>query len=230
MRTTTGFFLLLSVLLLNLSACKSDASSSKELQKTYFYPVNGTPYIYVFQDSLDPFFEMFERIVNYSDPLGKHVLIERYNANFNLVESYDLLADKDFQVFNHILYSGASQIIAQISDSTFMPWSGTGAFVSSFPGAVDSLYFSLKNKRSLNQEIGIFEWNGKSLSTRIFTDSIFSLAVDIKNKREKAVSAVAFHEFAEGLGRVRIRTADGKSNLVLKQILTEEDWKSLVTK
>jgi len=230
MRFTTGFLLGLTAVLFSLSACKNDTKNTQELQQKYFYPASDAPYIYVFQDSLDPFFEMFERIVSYYDPLGKHLLIERYNANFNLVESYDLLVDKDYKVLNHILYNGATQIVAQISDSTFMPWGGKGTFASSFPGAVDSILFSLTNKRSLNSEMSQFLWEDKPRSTLVFTDSIYSLAVDLKNQREKAVSAVAYHEFAEGLGRVRIRTADGKSNLILTQILTQDEWKKLVTK
>ncbi len=222
--------LLLGFTVLLLYSCKNDNTETNELRESYFYPVSNQPYIYVFQDSLDPFFEMFERIVSYYDPLGQHLLIERYNANFTLVESFDLLTEKEFKVFNHTLYSGSRQILAKVTDSTFMPWSGRGTFASSFPGAVDSILFSIKNKRSLNTETGIFDWNDTKMTTRIFTDSIFTMAIDLKNQKEKAVSAVAFHEFAEDIGRVRIKTADGRSNLVLQKIMTEEEWKKLVTK
>lgn len=230
MQSFNTIVLFSSMALFSLFACKTDKTDARELQQTYFYPASDQPYVYIYQDSIDPYFELFERIVTYHDPLGKHLLIERYNANFTLVESFDLLAERDFQVLNHILYSGNKQIVAEITDSTFMPWHGKGTFASNFPGSVDSILFYLQNKRSLLAASAHFVWDNETRATRIFTDSIFSIALDLKNQKEKAVSAVAFHEFAAGLGRVRIRTADGKSNLVLKKILSEDEWKTLITK
>lgn len=198
--------------------------------ETFFYPKSAQPYVYVFQDSLDPFFEMFERVITFYDPLGEHMLIERYNANFTLVESYDLLSENNYVVHNHTLYHNGKPIIAHVVDSSFVPWKGTGVFSSTFPGSVDSIMFSLKNKRSMNNEFGNFHWKEEKLETRIVTDSIFTLAIDLKNQKEKSQSVVAFHEFAQGLGRVRIKTADGKSNLVLQKILTDDEWLKLITK
>jgi hypothetical protein len=173
---------------------------------------------------------MFERIITYYDPLGNHLLIERYNSNFVLVESYDLLYDKNFQVFNHKLYANNIEIIAEVSDSTFVPWEGTGVFASTFQSTVDSIMFVMRNKRSLLDERGSFTWEGKEIQTLQMIDSIQTIAIDVKNKREKPASAVAVHEFAEGLGRIRIKTTDGSSNLVLKGILSESEWKKLITK
>lgn len=222
-------FLWLLALTVLFSSCNRP-NSSVELAQKFMYPEAAQPYIYVFQDSLDPFFEMFERVVTYNDPLGNHLLIERYNSNFVLLESYDLLYDKDYQVFNHILYFGQSQIIAQVSDSTFVPWAGKGAFASSFQGTAEGIMFTMRNNKSLIQERGSFNWNGEQLATLCVLDSISTLAIDLKNNLEKPASTVAIHEFAEGLGRVRIRTADGSSNLVLKAILSESDWKNVITK
>jgi hypothetical protein len=162
--------------------------------------------------------------------MGEHLLIERYNSNFTLVESYDMLVEKEYKVINHKLYDGEREITAQIKDSTFMPWSGSGIFSSNFPSTADSIVFSMKNKRSLNEREGSFVWNKKLLETKIFTDSIYTIAYDLKNQREKNGSAVAYHEFAEGIGRVRIKTSDGKSNLILVKIISEGDWKRIITK
>lgn len=223
------FSFALSIFALAFSSCKPK-EKTENLSLTFMYPKSSTPYVYVFQDSLNPFFEMFERIVTYYDPLGNHLLIERYNANFVLVEAYDLLYDKNYQVFNHLLYFGTSEIIAQVSDSTFVPWEGSGIFASSFQGTVDSIMFVMHNKRSLMSERGTFEWKGEKIATLQMVDSIQTMAIDLKNKREKPASVVAIHEFAEGMGRVRIRTLDGTSNLVLKAVLTEDEWKKLITK
>ncbi len=229
MTKLTYFFLAIAISFLAFSSCKSD-EKSENLSAIFMYPQSAEPYVYVFQDSLNPFFEMFERIVTYYDPMGNHLLIERYNANFMLVESYDLLYDKNYQIFNHLLYFGSSQIIAQVSDSTFVPWDGSGVFASSFQGTVDSIMFVMRNKRSLMSERGSFEWDGEKIATLQMVDSIHTIALDLKNKREKPASTVAIHEFAEGMGRVRIRTIDGTSNLVLKRILSEQEWKALITK
>jgi len=214
---------------LTFSSCKQTPKSS-DLSQQFMYPQAPEPYVYVFQDSLDPFFEMFERIITYYDPLGNHLLIERYNSNFVLVESYDLLYDKNFQVFNHKLYANNIEIIAEVSDSTFVPWEGTGVFASTFQSTVDSIMFVMRNKRSLLDERGSFTWEGKEIQTLQMIDSIQTIAIDVKNQREKPASAVAVHEFAEGLGRIRIKTTDGSSNLVLKGILSESEWKKLITK
>lgn len=224
------FYAILFLAAALFTKCDNQDKNPLELADKYFYPASASPYILIYQDSLDPFFEMFERVVTHYDPWGEHRLIERYNANFVLIESYDILVDKNYKVHNHVLFAGNRQIVAQISDSTFMPWDGSGKFISSFPGAVDSIFFTLSNKRSINKENGSFEFDGKRLTTRIFTDTISTIAVDLKNKREKVQSAVAYHEFAEGLGRVRIRTSDGTSNLVLQKILSEDEWKRLITK
>jgi hypothetical protein len=228
---TRIFYIFLGILLLSVSfsACKR-TNDGTELAQKFMYPYSDAPYVYVFQDSLDPFFEMFERIVTYYDPLGNHLLIERYNSNFMLLESYDLLYDRNFQVFNHILYFGQSQIIAQVSDSTFVPWQGSGVFSSSFKGTADGIMFQMKNNKSLVEERGVFSWNGEELATLQVLDSISTIAVDLNNNLEKPASTVAIHEFAEGIGRVRIRTLDGSSNLVLKAIISESDWKKLITK
>ncbi len=221
---------IISVMMTILWSCESAKDQYRRLAETYFYPTTDGPMIYIYQDSLDPIYEMFERIVPVYDPLGKHLLVERYNSNFVLLESFDLLADKDYQVFNHVLYTQDQQIIANITDSTYMPWNGSGKFSSSFPSTVDSIMFTLANERSLNNDSGKFPWKGQELTTRSFTDSITTTAIDLKNKREKVLKTVAIHEFAEGIGRVRIKTADGKSNLVLKSIITERDWNTLRTK
>ncbi len=228
---TRIFYIFLGILLLSvsLSACNRKNDGAELVQK-FMYPYSDVPYVYVFQDSLDPFFEMFERIVTYYDPLGNHLLIERYNSNFMLLESYDLLYDKDFQVFNHVLYFGQSQIIAQVGDSIFVPWQGSGVFSSSFKGTTEGIMFQMKNNKSLIQERGSFNWNGGKLLTLQVLDSISTVAIDVRNNREQPASTVAVHEFAEGLGRVRIRTLDGSSNLVLKAVLSESDWKKLITK
>jgi hypothetical protein len=212
------------------TTCTNQNKKAIELAEKYFYPASASPYVLIFHDSLDPFYEMFERVVTHYDPWGEHRLIERYNANFVLIESCDILVDKNYKVHNHVLYSENREIVAQISDSTFMPWDGCGKFTSTFPGAVDTIIFTLSNKRSLNRENGSFEYEGKKLTTKIFTDSISTIAMDLKNKREKVQSAVAYHEFAEGIGRVRIRSADGKFNLVLQKVLSEDEWKRLITK
>jgi hypothetical protein len=223
-------FLFSSIFLaLTISACDS-TNTVTDLPQKFMYPQAPEPYVYVFQDSLDPVFEMFERIITYYDPLGNHLLIERYNSSFALVESYDLLYDKDYQVFNHSLFVGQTQILAQVSDSIFVPWTGSGVFSSSFQGTSDSIMFVMRNKRYMKDERGSFLWDGKKVQTLQMVDSISTVAIDLKNKREKPGSAVAIHEFAEGLGRVRIKTLDGNSNLVLKRILTESEWKKLVTK
>lgn len=219
----------LSVFMVSLSSCKR-SDDALELSKQFMYPQADQPYIYVFQDSLDPFFEMFERVITYYDPLGNHLLIERYNSNFVLLESYDLLYDKNYQVFNHILYVGQSQVIAEVSDSTFIPWTGNGVFASSFQGTTDGIMFKMRNNRSLIPERGSFTWNDEKLITLQVLDSINTVAIDLKNNLKKPASTVAIHEFAEGLGRVRIRTLDGSSNLVLKAILSESDWKKVITK
>jgi hypothetical protein len=228
---TRIFYIFLGVLLLSgpFLSCKR-TNDPAALAQQFMYPYSDVPYVYVFQDSLDPFFEMFERIITYYDPLGNHLLIERYNSNFVLLESYDLLYNTEFKVFNHILYFGQSQIIAQVGDSTFVPWQGRGIFSSSFKGTTDGIMFQLKNNRSLMNERGLFNWKGEELATLQVLDSISTIAFDLNNNRENPASAVAIHEFAEGLGRVRIRTLDGSSNLVLKAIISESDWKKMITK
>jgi hypothetical protein len=220
-------FIVINLLL--VVSCSSKSESSDELAKNYFYPNEPKPYVYVFQDSLNPVFEMFERIVTYQDPWGEHRLIERYNSNFMLIESYDVLVDHDYKVLNHVLYHGTKEIIAKISDSTFMPWQGKANFSSSFPGTVDSIYFTMTNKRSLQEKKGGFIWNKEQLSTRLFLDSIYTLAVDLKNQKEKILTTVAIHEFAKGLGRVRIQSTVGEYNLVLINKISEEDWQKMVT-
>lgn len=227
-KLTQVYFLFL-VAALTITAC-NETPKAHDLSEQFMYPKSIEPYVYVFQDSLDPVFEMFERIITYYDPLGNHLLIERYNSNFILVESYDLLYDKNYQVFNHILYAGNVQIIAQVGDSTFVPWEGSGIFASTFQSTVDSIMFVMRNKRSLLPERGVFEWEENKIPTLQMIDSIQTIAIDLKNQKEKPASAVAVHEFAEGLGRVRIRTLDGRSNLVLKTILSESEWKKLITK
>jgi hypothetical protein len=225
------FFILIGMglLTISLSSCKR-TNNATELAQRFMYPQSDEPFVYIFQDSLDPFFEMFERVITYYDPLGNHLLIERYNANFILLESYDLLYDKNYQVFNHILYFGQSQIIAEVKDSVFVPWEGKGVFSTTFQGTTDGVFFKMQNKRLLLDEKGSFEWNGTKLVTLQVLDSISTLAIDLKNNREKPASTQAIHEFAEGLGRVRIRTLDGSSNLVLKAIISDADWKKMVTK
>lgn len=221
---------LLALFFVFISSCQDGEKEASVLESTYFYPRTDSPVVYIYQDSLNPIYELFERIIPYYDPLGQHLLIERYNANFQLIEAYDLLADQGHKVFNHILYANENQIMATITDSTFMPWSGKGKFSSSFPSTVDSIMFSMVNNRSLSSETGNFDWEGKTLKTRIFVDSISTLIIDLKNKREKPMNAVARHEFAEGIGRVRIQLIDGTSNLVLVGILSEKDWNVLRTR
>lgn len=214
-----------------LCACNNNTENQNSSDFLEFmYPERAEPYIYVFQDSLNPFYEMFERVITRSIGGQKQMLIERYNYNFQLVEVYLLSYDNHFNVLNHALYNGASEIPTAITDSTFMPYDGRGVFATSFPGTNDSIVFSMKNVRQRLEEQDVFEWEGQTLKTIQFSDSIFTLAADIKNRLEQSQNAVAIHHFAKGLGRVMITMRDDSSILILKRILTEAQWKKIITK
>jgi hypothetical protein len=158
------------------------------------------------------------------------MLLERYNHNFQLVEAYLLSYDKQFQVMSHMLYSNAIEIPTSIKDSTFMPFDGDGVFSTSFPGMVDSIVFHLRNVRQRLDERGSFQWESQNLETIKFSDSIYAVAVDLKNQLERVDKTKAIHHFAKGLGRVITETEDKSSVLVLRKILTEEEWKYIITK
>lgn len=224
-------FWLFGFLILVFCACNSNTENQSSSDFVEFmYPERAEPYIYVFQDSLNPFYEMFERVITRSVGGQKQMLIERYNYNFQLVEAYLLSYDHHFKVLNHALYNGASEIPTTITDSTFMPYEGRGVFTTSFPGTNDSIMFSMKNVRQRLEEQGVFDWEGETLTTIQFSDSIFTLAADIKNRLEQSQNAVAIHHFAKGLGRVMITMRDDSSILILKRILTEAQWKKIITK
>jgi hypothetical protein len=215
---------------LTLSACNQN-KSGKALEEQFSYPKGDVPRVYIYQDSVNPIFETFDRIVHYTDGFGNHQLIERYNENFALVESIDILLDEESKIFKQVFNVGASQITAQIKDSVFMPWSGEPSkYWSTFPSTADSLSFILRSERSLNAGEGRFSYNDKTYKTISFTDSVFTTAIDLKNRRERQMNGVLIHEFAEGLGRVRIRATDGSTNLVLKRIITDDEWNKLRTK
>jgi hypothetical protein len=218
-------------LILVLVSCKSTTEKQNISDfHEFMYPEHAEPYIYVYQDSLNPFYEMFERVITRNFGGQKQMLIERYNYNFQLVEAYLLAYDNHFKVLNHALYNGPSEIPTTVTDSVFMPYDGRGVFATSFPGTNDSIMFSMKNVRNRIEKQGVFEWEGETFTTIQFSDSIYTLAADIKNRLEQEQNAVAIHHFAKGMGRVMITMSDDSSILILKRILTEAQWKKIITK
>jgi len=196
----------------------------------FMYPEKAEPYVYVYQDSLNPIYEMFERVITKNVGGSKQMLVERYNYNFQLVEAYLLSYENQFQVLNHVLYMGSHEIPTMIADSVFMPYNTRGVFETSFPSTTDSIMFSMRNVRHKLADQCIFIWEGQNLPTMRFVDSIFTLAIDMKNEKEQAQNGVAIHHFAKGVGRVMIAMEDNSSILVLKKVLSEDQWKNIITK
>jgi hypothetical protein len=54
--------------------------------------------------------------------------------------------------------------------------------------------------------------------------------IDTKNKMEKVTQTVGRTSFAKGLGKVYVESADGQFALKLARILTDKEWKFVVTK
>lgn len=198
----------------------------------YFYAVQDEPLIYVYQDSLNPMFEVFERVFTTEDTInGKTIWLERYNSAFRLLETYQFSYDRDLKVNNHTVSNGKLYISSEIRDSIFFPFFGdTAHFSSTFPSMTDSIVFHLDSKKSLQKEKGNFTWNDKRLETVQVTDSIKYYAVDLRNKKEKVTETIGVTTYAKGMGKVHIKSANGKVNLRLTRILTEEEWKFIITK
>lgn len=227
-------YLVLFTLVLLFTNCTDD-NSVKTLENNeyllFFYPFNTEPKIYVYQDSINPMFETFERVFVTEDTLlGKHLWIERYNANFNLIETVELLYHKNLNVYNHLVAVRGDLYNAEVRDSSFFPFFGTSHFSSTFPSNIDTIAFHFDSRRKLTDEKGVYNWNDKQFKTITVLDTIKTYAIDTKNKKEKMNSSIAKTIYAEGIGKVQVKSLNGKVNLRLTRILTDPEWRNIITK
>jgi hypothetical protein len=95
---------------------------------------------------------------------------------------------------------------------------------------VDTISFYLDMRRTLTKEKGTFQWEEKELETIVVVDSLKNYMIDTKNRREKVTHTVGRTSFAKGLGKVYVESADGQFVLKLARILTDKEWKFVVTK
>lgn len=223
----------IAVLILLFASCSDNNKKTLDNNENlaFFYPFNNEPKIYVYQDSLNPMFEVFERVFTTDDTLlGKHLWIERYNANFRLTETIELVYEKNLNVYNHLVGVRGDLYNAEVRDSSFFPFFGTSHFSSTFPSNIDTIAFHYDSRRSLSDEKSVFQWNDKELKTIVVLDTIKTYAIDTKNKKEKMSSSIAKSIYAEGIGKVQVKSVNGKVNLKLTRILTEAEWKHIITK
>jgi hypothetical protein len=210
--------------------CKSGDSVEEQGMMDYFYPLSAEPVVYVYQDVNNPLYEVFERVFVTEDVLGKHFWIERYNTEFMLTETTELLVDKQLRVHNHLVGVRGDLRNAEVKDSTYYPFFGPSHFSSLFPSNVDTISFYLDMRRSLTNEKGTFAWEDKELETIVVIDSLKNYMIDTKNRREKVTQTVGRTSFAKGLGKVYVESADGQFALKLARILTDKEWRFVVTK
>jgi len=225
--------IVISALVVLIASCTNDKKKTLENNENlaFFYPFNSEPKIYVYQDSINPMFETFERIFTTEDKLlGKHLWIERYNANFKLTETIEMVYEKNLNVYNHLVGVRGDLYNAEIRDSSYFPFFGKSHFSSTFPSNIDTIAFHYDSKRTLTDEKGFFHWNDEKLKTISVLDSIKTYAIDTKNKKEKMNSSIAKTIYAEGIGKVQVRSLNGKVNLKLTRILTDAEWKHIITK
>lgn len=225
--------LVIVVLVLLFASCNNDTQNTLEKSEylDFFYPYNPEPKVYVYQDSINPMFEVFERVFTTEDELlGKHLWIERYNSNFMLTETIELVSSKNLNVYNHLISVRGDLYNGEVRDSSFFPFFGACHFSSTFPSNIDTIAFHYDNRRSISEEKGNFLWNGKNLKTITVLDSIKTYAIDTKNKKEKMTSSIAKTVYAEGLGKVQVKSLNGKVNLKLTRILSDSEWTFIVTK
>jgi hypothetical protein len=220
---------LILTLLLTLIAC-SDKNVKEIPFLEYYYPFDSEPKVYVYQDSLNPLYEVFERVFTVEDPMGKHLWIERYNTNFSLTETVEILATDKLNVRNHLIGVRGNLESAVVRDSLFFPSFGTSIFSSTFPSNNDTIVFHYEIKRTLQDKKGIFNWEDKTLETINTLDSVKAYIIDVKNEKEKVNLSLAKSVYAKGLGKVQVFSLNGAVNLQLKRVLTDEEWKFIVTK
>ncbi len=223
----------IAALILLIASCTDETKQTLENNDNlaFFYPFNNEPKIYVYQDSINPMFEVFERVFTTEDTLlGKHLWIERYNGNFKLTETIELVYEKNLNVYNHLVGVRGDLYNAEVRDSSFFPFFGTSHFSSTFPSNIDTIAFHFDNRRTLTDEKGTFEWNDNKLKTITVLDTIKTYAIDTKNKKEKMNSSIAKSIYAEGIGKVQVKSVNGKVNLKLTRILSDPEWKHIITK
>ena len=226
-------FSLFTLSLFALFACTSNTNQVADDHENlaYFYPFHTSPVVYVYQDSLSPMFEIFERIFVTEDELmGKHLWIERYNSNFILTETIEMVQLHNYNVYNHLVGIRGDLYNAEIRDSSFFPLTKATHFSSTFPSNVDSIAFHYEIKRSVLNQNGTVNWNDTELNSLTTIDSITTFAIDVKNRKEKKNTSVSNTIYAKGIGKIQVKSQNGNVNLKLTKILTDEEWKYVITK
>lgn len=218
-------------LIMALFSCKTDGISDKEFMP-FFYTADSSPKIYVYQDSINPLFEVFERVFVVEDEInGKILWIEKYNADFRLIETQQFSYNNNMNVLNHMVLVRGDLYNAEVRDSTFFPiHNNQSHFSSTFPSNRDSIVFHYDMKRTLLSEKKTHTYNKQDYTAIEVIDSISSYAIDLRNQMEKKTEAVAITTFAHGLGKVQTQSNNGKVNLKLTRVLTDEEWKFIITK
>lgn len=217
-------------LIMALLSCKTDGISDKELMQ-FFYSADNSPKIYVYQDSINPLFEVFERVFVVEDEInGKIFWIEKYNADYRLMETHQFSYNNNMDVLNHLVLVRGDLYNAEVRDSTFFPIHGQSHFSSTFPSNRDSIIFHYDMKRTLLSDKKTHTFNKQDFIAIEVIDSIASYAIDFRNELEKKTESVAITTYAQGLGKVQTKSNNGKVNLKLTRVLTDEEWKFIITK
>jgi len=220
---------LVCLLLLSMAACSSN--EEREELRAYFYPENKEDKFYVYRDQTNGLDEQIHRIYTVKDSKGKHLVIERYNAEGRITEAYnyglDSLLLDDYMVVDR----DGKKRQAELFKNELFPIrrSGEMYFASRFPGVADSTFFLYEIKRRVEEEkVSKAMYMDKERQLLLCADHVRLTVFNPFTKKENSKESKVFTVYAKDLGLVEWFDEGKNVHFVLEQVLDRKEGLKLL--
>ncbi|TNE55459.1 MAG: hypothetical protein EP338_04110 [Bacteroidetes bacterium] len=213
------------LLFLGLYACGKQ--TYKHPYSEFFFPYNEEVKVYVFKDHKNALKEQYYRVFGINDSYGKHIVLEMYSEDARLLQAYNYQADSLFVMDHMVVDRNKKKLKALLMKRDLFPGSvdEQSWFASKFPGFRDSTIILSEIKRNFveasPQKMQVMD---ESRNVIVFRDTMRMTAINLGNKKENQVQSVFKVYFAEGVGLFRIEGEEGRADLRLDRILSQEEW------
>lgn len=230
--------LILSSALL-LVACEETPEEAVTIEPTsenalypYFYQYDSIPKIYVYRDLVDGLTEQFHRVFGINDSQGKHIVVEIYDENRNLLEATNYALDS-LKVLDQMMadFRTGENKPASVGENVLMPMSKeeVSRFSSVFEGPQDSTLFMQEVERTFALQADI-DVMGKATNTIVFDEKMDLTLMNPFTKQEGTRVFEAKRYFAEGFGLVEWHSLDKSQHYRLEKIMSQTDFVNIMSK
>ncbi|MGV3632102.1 MAG: hypothetical protein ACO1O6_12910 [Bacteroidota bacterium] len=217
-----GFCLLFSLI------CASLTGSAQNPYSSYFYPDVTEQRVYVFKDTIGGRDSCF--LIGYNTVFKhrKSNVVQYYGADGQLTEEFIYTYDS-LKVFNYITVDKTRSLhTVSVPKNTAFPWNDRhlSRYTHHFPRVSDSVNILAENPapefKTEAFDMAVMGDHKRAISV---SDTLRWTWVHLSEQKRYFDMVVLKSCFAEGYGLVRFHDSEMKSDYILSEIISVEEWR-----